>query len=222
MAFTSETSEYIYKYCNSDLPRDEWYKENFFPFIKDKDEKIWNRLVTEHKNARTIYKIFEGLQAKDELLLAQIKTQVIMYVSIQEEVINYILFKLYDETNPVVYELIHREILTKIYIPRTSIEKLKKELNHDNKAIIPCYNKLKRVRKTTIKYEDKVKALAKLDLIDDDFTNDLIKLYEFRNTVHLEAEMKKKFDYNLEMGKLAFRRVEGLSIILSQNIPSDM
>jgi len=43
-----------------------------------------DRLIVEFINARKIYKFFEGLQASDELLLAQIKTQVIMYVSIQE------------------------------------------------------------------------------------------------------------------------------------------
>lgn len=220
MAFKFEISDYIYKYCNSDLPDDEWYEENFFPFIKKKDNDIWNRLVIEHRNARTIYKIFEGLQAENELLLAQIKTQIIMYVSIQEEVINYILFKLYDETNQVVFELTHREILTRISIPETSMEKLKKELNHDNKDIIPCYYKQKKVKKNTIKYENKVKALVKLELIDNDFASDLITLYEFRNTVHLEAEMKKGFDYNLKIAKLAYRRVEGLSINLSKKIPS--
>lgn len=91
MAFKFEISDYIYKYCNSDLPDDEWYEENFFPFIKRKD---------------------------------------------------------------------------------------------------------------------------------NDFASDLITLYEFRNTVHLEAEMKKGFDYNLKIAKLAYRRVEGLSINLSKKIPS--
>lgn len=45
--------------------------------------------------------------------------------------------------------------------------------------------------------------------------DDLVKLYEYRNTVHIEAEMKKKLVYDLSMGELAYRRVEGLSIEVS-------
>ncbi len=48
-----------------------------------------------------IYKFFEGMQANDDLLLAQIKTQVIMYVSIQEAVVNYVLFDLKKENENV-------------------------------------------------------------------------------------------------------------------------
>lgn len=75
-----------------------------------------DRLIVEFINARKIYKFFEGLQASDELLLAQIKTQVIMYVSIQEAVVNYLLFELFEETN-TVKNLLFQERLVKIGIP---------------------------------------------------------------------------------------------------------
>lgn len=82
MAFQKKTIDTIIGYVYGHLPQKEWYEEKFYPFIKD--VKLRARLITEYTNARVIYKLFEGVQAKDELLLAQIKTQVIMYVSIQE------------------------------------------------------------------------------------------------------------------------------------------
>lgn len=95
------------------------------------------------------------------------------------------------------------------------MEKIAKELEHDKKDIIPCYNKVQAVDKTKIRYEQKVAALLELNLISKGLADDLVKLYEYRNTVHIEAEMKKKLVYDLSMGELAYRRVEGLSIEVS-------
>ncbi|WP_199868554.1 hypothetical protein [Virgibacillus senegalensis] len=95
MPFSEDLQEKILEYVYGHLPRDEWYEDKFYTFIAD--ETLRKRLIVEYENSRVIYKIFEGLQAKDELLLAQIKTQVIMFVSIQEAVVNYVLFDLLDD-----------------------------------------------------------------------------------------------------------------------------
>lgn len=212
MAFTSETKKELENYISGHLPNKEWYESHFYPFIENKS--LRDRLIVEFINARKIYKFFEGLQASDELLLAQIKTQVIMYVSIQEAVVNYLLFELFEETN-TVKNLLFQERLVKIGIPGHKLEKIAKELEHDKKDIIPCYNKVQAVDKTKIRYEQKVAALLELNLISEGLADDLVKLYEYRNTVHIEDEMKKKLVYDLNMGELAYRRVEGLSIEVS-------
>ena len=188
MAFTSETKKELENYISGHLPNKEWYESHFYPFIENKS--LRDRLIVEFINARKIYKFFEGLQASDELLLAQIKTQVIMYVSIQEAVVNYLLFELFEETN-TVKNLLFQERLVKIGIPGHKLEKIAKELEHDKKDIIPCYNKVQAVDKTKIRYEQKVAALLELNLISKGLADDLVKLYEYRNTVHIEAEMKK-------------------------------
>ncbi len=103
-------------------------------------------------------------------------------------------------------------------IPNKKIEKLRNELIHDGKEILTYYKDKKTVDKTKIRYDQKVNACYKLRLIDLQLKEDLIKLYEYRNTVHLEAELKKNLDYNLEMGFLAYRRVEGLSIQLKESL----
>ncbi|PFE48188.1 hypothetical protein CN318_29745 [Bacillus cereus] len=215
MPFESNLQEEIIKYVYGHLPNEEWYEKKFYPFITNNE--LRTRLITEFKNSRVIYKIFEGLQATDELLLAQVKTQVIMYVSIQEAAINYVLFDLKKDTE-IVKKLLYQNRLIKISIPQHKRDKLEKELFHDGKELIPHYEDKKPVDKTKIRYDQKVDACYNLGLIDSDMKNDLIKLYEYRNTVHLEAELKKGLTYDLEMGLLAYRRVEGLSIRLSEHL----
>lgn len=215
MAFEKQIQEKLEEYVYGHLPNDEWYDKNFYPFIKDTE--LRNRLIIEFKNARILYKIFEGLQAKENLLLAQVKTQVIMYVSIQEAVINYVLFDVYKDSE-LVKDLMYQQRLTKIDIPQDSKSKLQKELHHMGKEILTYYLEEKAVDITKIRYDQKVETIYNLNLISENLKEDLINLYTYRNTVHLEAEIKKGLKYDLQMSELAYRRVEGLSMELSKSI----
>ncbi|WP_199868553.1 hypothetical protein [Virgibacillus senegalensis] len=96
-------------------------------------------------------------------------------------------------------------------IPRHKKEKLERELIHDGKEILTFFIEKKEVDKTKIRYDQKVEACYQLNLIDSELKGDLKKLYKYRNTVHLESELRQNLDYNLDMGNLAYRRVEGLS-----------
>lgn len=209
MPFPIDLKEKISDYVNLTLPTDEWYENNLFTFISEKTLRA--RLITEHKNARIIYKFFEGLGAEDDLLLAQIKTQVIMYVSIQEAIINYVLFELHKE-NPIVQMLLTSRRLKPIDIPTKSLDKLEKELHHDKKDIICCFYSNSQVDKTKIRFENKLASCVEIGIISKSLELDLKNLYEYRNTVHLEAELRKNLNFDLEMGELAYRRVEGLSM----------
>ncbi|MFI3254692.1 MAG: hypothetical protein R3Y63_10200 [Eubacteriales bacterium] len=215
MPFPSELQTQIYNYLELTLPTEQWYDLNFFTFIAD--VTLRKRLIVEHKNARKIYKFFEGLAATEDFRLAQIKTQVIMYVSIQEAVINYTLFELFPNSIEVG-KLITKKQFKEYSIPNASREKLKSELSHDGKEIICGYHTDTIVDKTKIRYEEKLKVCCELNLISPELADELKKLYEYRNTVHLEAELRKNLSFDLDMGELAYRRVEGLSIVLSQNI----
>lgn len=56
MPFRKDIQKYIYKYCANHLPDEDWL-ENEFNFIKK--EELRNRIKTEYKNARYVYKIFD-------------------------------------------------------------------------------------------------------------------------------------------------------------------
>lgn len=140
-----------------------------------------------------------------------------MYVSIQEAVVNYVLFDLYEAKEPV-QKLLFQDRNIRIMIPNHKKEQLKKNLVHQGKEILTYYKEKKPVDKTKVRYDQKVEACYQLNLIDERLKKDLIKLYKYRNTVHIESELKQNLDYNLKMGNLAYWRVEGLSIQLSENI----
>ncbi len=97
-------------------------------------------------------------------------------------------------------------------------EKLTNELEHDGKEIIPCYYSERNIDVTKIRYDQKIKSLIEMELISQTLGCDLVKLYEYRNTVHIEAEMRKNLSYDLEMGGLAYRRIEGLSMKLEHSL----
>lgn len=218
MAFSKEIRNKIHEYVQAELPKEEWYGTHFYPFLKD--DILRNKLITEFKNARLIYKIFEGLQAENELLLAEVKTQVILFASIQEAVVDYVLYKILEKTD-AVQNLLTKNDLVRIDIPQAKKEILKNNLIHDGKNIICYYEKTRPMtekEKFSIRYRQKINALSSLGVISEDLAEDLKCLYEYRNTIHIESDIKKNLSYDLEMGKLAYRRVEGLSIEISKYI----
>ncbi|MEG0895465.1 MAG: hypothetical protein RSE93_07090 [Oscillospiraceae bacterium] len=91
-------------------------------------------------------------------------------------------------------------------------------MRHNGKDLCIYYRELKTVDKTKIRFDTKVKSCFELNLVSQKLRDDLIQLYEYRNTIHIEAELKKGFDYDLDMSLLAYRRVEGLSIELSKSL----
>ena len=70
MPLTNNIKLEIYKYCNNYLPDAQWY-ENEIDFIEDINLK--KRIIEEFKGIRFAYKLYEGLEAKDENLIFQIK-----------------------------------------------------------------------------------------------------------------------------------------------------
>lgn len=214
MAFDSKMIDEINNYCEKDLPKDSFY-DKLFSFIKDSN--IRDKIILEYKNTRFFYKIFEGLQVTNEKLLIETKMQIAMYASIHEAIVSYVALDLY-RSNPIIQKLLKIKKLCEYSIPESLKSKLSSELIHDGKEIVPCFYSEKKVDETKIRYDDKVKALYELKLISSQMKDDLIKIYEYRNTVHIEADLKKKLVYSIEISKLAYRRVEGLDIELTQSI----
>lgn len=205
------TIETIKNYANRDLP-DESFYDNLFQFITN--ETVRNQILKEYKNIRFVYKILEGLQVENDLLYFETKTQIIMYASIHEMVITWVLFNYFDNS-PDVQELTSIKTLKRYSISPDKLVRISSALVHDSKDIIPCFEKIDSVDRTKIRFDSKVDAAYKLGLISEQMKKDLIKIFEYRNTVHIEATLKKNLDYTLEISKLAYRRVEGLNIELS-------
>lgn len=227
MPFEKELKDSIIAYCSRDLPKDEWY-ENAFDFVKD--NTLRNRLISEFKNARFVYKFFEGISAEDELLLAEVKMQVLMYASIFEATIHYVLFDEYYKNDPVVQNLLTQNVNKPFSIPTNQLIKINSLLFHDGKTIIPYFATTQKRDITKIRFDEKCIAAFQLGLLKDipqqsiptaeilpeikhspgipTFCSELIRIYEVRNAIHLHAELKKEMDYHLALSRIAYRRMQ--------------
>jgi hypothetical protein len=217
MPFMQTVIDYIDDYVNSHLPDKKWYEE-YFSFINDKN--LADRLTIEFKNTRYLYKLFEGLQAKDELLLAQVRTQIILYTSIYEAVIHYIIFEYYINTKAVT-DLINMPQAIPISIPKVKKEKLESLLVHASEEIIPYVMRIKKRDQSKIRFDEKCEAFFLLGLIDEELKNELIYLYNIRNAVHIHAEIRKSLAYELDMSKKAYWRFEKFKVCIEKKLKED-
>lgn len=213
MPLENEVIEEIIKYCESHLPENNWY-ENEFNFICD--DKLQKRIIQEFKAIRFAYKLYEGIQAEEENLIFQVRNQILSYASIYEAIIEYVLTTYYYETNEYT-ELIHHTIPVKISIPKGQQSKLEKILKHDGKDVVPVYYTKKKKEKSKIRFEDKCKTAKDIGLIHSftdkkgdkvDLPEEIKEIYSFRNGIHLIAEQKKGILYELELSKKAYRRMK--------------
>ena len=223
MPFSLDMINDIDNYCKRDLPDEKWYL-NCFDFIKDIDLKI--RIIKEFKNVRYIYKIFEGISAENELLLAEVRLQILMYASIYEAIIHYLLFDEYYKEHELVKGLLTQKVNKQISIPAGKRKELSELLSHDGKEIITYYPTTKKRDITKIRFDEKCKVAFDIGLLkeidnpnyklnvpasdNDDpvFCTELIKLYEIRNAIHIHAEIKKDIDYNLNLSQIAYLRMQ--------------
>jgi hypothetical protein len=208
----AEFQREIYEYCSNHLADNAWYK-NEFNFIRD--ENLKERIGIEFKAIRFAYKLYEGIAAKEENYLFQVRSQILSYATIYEAIIQHVLDNYYRDT--AEYEkLTTHTVPIKISIPKRKKEALVKELSHDGKDIVPFYYGVKPKEDTSIRFDDKCRTAEKLGIIRDfkdsngvliKLPEEIIEIYSYRNGIHLVAEQRKGITYELELSKRAYRRM---------------
>lgn len=215
MAFTDETITEIKSYIDAHLADWNWHKERF-DFISD--ETLQSRLADEFMSTRYIYKMLEGMNADGWLLRAQIRLQVLTYASIYEAVLHHILFTEIP-LNAHVQALTEFETKKEISIPQNKITTLANALNHDGKDIIPTYKSIVKTDVTKVRFDKKAECAENLGLIDAQLKDEIIELYEARNAIHIHAEIKKHLEYQLDLSKRAYMRMEPFIMQIKENLP---
>lgn len=216
----------IYEYCNNHLADEKWYKQEF-GFIKD--TLLRERLITEFRAIRFAYKMYEGIEAKDEHLIFEIRNQILGYATLYEAIIEYVLITYYSAT-PEFDELTHHTVPTRISIPQSKLKKLKEELTHAGENISTFYYKRKAKEATKIRFDEKCKTAEKLGLIQKfksdkgeliDLPQELIEIYSYRNGIHIVAEQRKGIVYELDLSKRAYRRMRPFIDQIKNKLQSD-
>ena len=203
MAFNEDIRSAIQEYVVAHIPDEKWHL-SYFEFIDD--AALATRLGEEFISARYIYKLLEGIEARDWLLRAQIRGQILSYASIYEAVLHHILFNNLS-TDPAVIRLTEFPMKKKISIPEASLSILEQHLEHDGKGIIPTYEGIGRTDETKVRFDRKAECAYELGIIEESVKNELIEFYEARNAIHIHAELRKGFDYELDLSKRSYRRL---------------
>lgn len=220
MAFESETQKAINSYIAAHVADEAWHVA-YFDFVND--VKLAQRLGEEFISTRYIYKLLEGLKAEDWMLRSQIRLQILSYASIYEAVLHHLLFGCL-QNEPLVVELTEFKVKKRISIPAGNLAMLKKHLVHAGKNIIPTYEAIEKLDDTKIRFDRKAECAAELGLIDSGLKDELIEFYEARNAIHIHAEIRKSLNYQLDLSKRAYLRMqpfkEQVSEWLSKRPPS--
>lgn len=201
MAFSPSVASYVDEYAKADLPSRQWFTD-YFDFILDEPLRV--RLSEEFYSTRYIYKILEGLTVTEELLIAQVRLQILQYASIYEAVLHHLLF---DElaVRAEVVELLTIRKIKRYSVPAEMQAKLERHV-HDGREIFAAYEDQHGVDQTKIRFDQKAKCAQRLGLIDEAMCGDLIRIYDSRNSIHLHAELRKGIQWEIEQSRTAYRR----------------
>lgn len=226
MPLTKEIKEAVYSYCNNHLADEAWYNEKF-EFITD--EVLRKRIIEEFKGIRFAYKLYEGIEARDENLIFEIRHQIFSYATIYEAVIHSVLYTHYKDT-PEFHKLQYCEALTKINIPKAKLDTLNRELTHNGEEILTYYKKERKKDDAKIRFDDKCKMAEEIGLlhnfinndgIEIDLASEIIEIYGYRNAIHLVAEQRKGIEYELELSKRAYRRMSPFLNQIKEKLKKD-
>lgn len=226
MAFSKEIQREIYNYCNNHLADEEWYETEFF-FIKDED--LRKRLVEEFKAIRFAYKLYEGIEAREENLIFEVRNQILAYATIYEAVIEEVLNTYYSDTAEY-HDLMYSCVPIPISIPTKKREELGELLEHDGKEIYTFYYGEKKKDAPKVRFDDKCLTAEKLGIIhkflnkkseEIDLPREIIEIYNYRNGIHLIAERRKKITYEIDLSKKAYRRMRPFIDQIKERLQAD-
>ena len=204
MAFDPIVKTQIATYIGAHVADEAWHV-SYFDFVGD--SSLGKRLGEEFISTRYIYKLLEGLEAQDWLLRSQIRLQVLSYASIYEAVLHHILFETMA-AEPQVIALTEFPMKKQISIPTASLAMLAKHLEHDGKQIVPTYEAVGKTDESKVRFDKKAECAESLKLIEPWLREELVEFYEARNAIHIHAEIRKSLNYQLDLSKRAYIRMQ--------------
>ncbi|MBQ7504947.1 MAG: hypothetical protein IJT79_06505 [Ruminococcus sp.] len=212
MPFKESLKNAIYDYCNNHLADEDWYNEEF-EFIED--VALRKRIIEEFKGIRFAYKLYEGLEAKDENLVFEVRHQIFAYATIYEAIIHYVLYTYYKDTQEF-HKIQFHTVPTRMSFCEQQMTSVKTILSQQNEQIYIYHNQERKKDETQVRFDEKCKAAETLGLIKKivtdkgeviDLPSEIVEIYGYRNAIHLVAEQRKGIQYELELSKIAYRRM---------------
>src|SRR5215467_3183685 len=180
MPLPESTAQEVDLYARSHLAGDLSWHIAQFSFLAD-DTALQQRVCEEFFSARYIYKVLEGLHLSDQWAVsAQARLQVLQYASIYEACLHHVLFEIMKD-DPRVQQLGKYTALKEYAVPPNKFT----SFEHDGRQIVSCYWAESRADISKIRFDDKVDAAVDLGIITGSLGEDLKKIYEARNSIHI-------------------------------------
>lgn len=216
MPFPEDVQKSINEYIGRYTGGTDFYREYFW-FISDGDLRV--RLEEEFKSARYVYKFLEGMQAKDWLLTAEVRIQILLYASIYEAVLHHVLLQDYATTN-AVKKITNFESRKKINISAPIRKKIVDTYSPTGEVVIYQLESAP-VDERKIVFEDKAMAALELGLIDQMTFDVIVRVYSLRNAIHLHAELRRNIEYEIDSAKEAYWHVQGFCRRIGEKMEND-
>jgi hypothetical protein len=179
---------------------------NFFAFLSD-DPQLMARVGEEYFSARYLYKLWEGLQVEEDWARrAQIQLQVQQYASIYEACIHHLIFTVCSDA-PQVKDLTSKPILKKWSLTQERLA-LMEDLNDLDRPIVGAVETNISIGREKVRFEDKVSAAVALGILSAELGEELRDFYRARNLIHIHAELKRNWDWQLDFAKRAYWRLK--------------
>ncbi|WP_423459470.1 hypothetical protein [Ottowia sp. VDI28] len=204
MPFSESVQKSINEYIERYTGDGSFYSEYFW-FISDED--LRTRLEEEFKSARYVYKLLEGMQARDWLLTAEVRIQILLYASIYEAVLHHVLLQDYATTDPVK-RITTYEARKKINISGAIKQKIVDTYAPTGEIAVYQLESAA-IDERKIVFEEKAAAALELGLIDQSIYEVIVKVYSLRNAIHLHAELRRNIAYEIKAARDAYWHLQG-------------
>ncbi|WP_299045467.1 hypothetical protein [uncultured Tateyamaria sp.] len=198
----------ILQYCRRDVPS-KADVERDYAFIENVD--IRSAVVDEYLTARYIYKLGEALAVEKRDLYSHVKFQVIQYASIYEVIIGWMLWEKLA-AHPEVRQLQTVKTVRKLStLPRSIVAETKQ-----GSEVFFATEKELSAPQQKIKFSDKVKTSVSLGFVDKNLAAEIEEFFAARNGIHIENAVKNQIDYELDLAKRAYWRLQPFRVGVSE------
>lgn len=179
----------------------EWFLDRF-AFVDN--ATLQKYLAEAFYQARLIEKTREALGLRKEFNNVFVKTQILLYASIYESLIDYALEK--NKTEPTVASLLRQEFFSPVPALSGATELTYKEAGATHK-IVTCKKKGRTQKLKEIQFNDRLNAAVELGFVQASNQAELEDLYKSRNKIHILAAVADNYKPDVLQSSMAFRNL---------------
>jgi hypothetical protein len=200
MPLEPELRDRISVYCQKDLPGDLQWHIDQVDFLDDAE--LRQRVGRAFYSARYVSKLLEALYLSGDQAHALVKFQVTQYASIFEAVISFLLFKRYAANAEVIRLQTHRALRRVAALGHLT------NITYGDEVVYTCVERDAKTTTSSISFGDKVDCAVRIGFVDSAYADDIKRIYQLRNLLHIENEADKKIEVEISDARQGYWRMK--------------